>query len=91
MSDPVPRWLVIVKRDQRDLYDRLSALFGNDPRVEIILDRRAAESPEEAARWHERRKPLSPQQTEAWTDLGFFMARRQDAPPAEDSEGFLTK
>ncbi len=82
MADDMPlgRWLLIVKRDQRDLYDSLRTLFAGDPSVEIILDRRTVESPEETARWQERRAPLSSQQTAAWADLGFFLARRQEKP-----------
>ncbi len=50
------------------------------------------EAPEETARWQDRRKPLSPQQTDAWAELGFFLARRAEKPAEDMREGgFFTK
>jgi len=34
------RWIILVARDQPDLFAHLVRSFGNDDKVEVILDRR---------------------------------------------------
>jgi hypothetical protein len=40
MSGQAKRWLIIVARNQADLYDHLVQAFSRDSKVEVILDRR---------------------------------------------------
>jgi hypothetical protein len=77
---PPPR-LVVVKRDARDLYERLTTMAGES--VTVMRDRRQGERRSTARppvvdrrRW-DRRQP-TPQ---TWVMLGFLVARPQDATP----------
>lgn len=38
------RWLIVVARDQTDLYAHLSQAFSRDSKVRVILDRRKDDS-----------------------------------------------
>ena len=38
------QWVILVARDQSDLYTHLRAAFGGDPKVQVILDRRDNDS-----------------------------------------------
>ena len=45
-SEPLakgPRWLVIVARRDRDLYEHLARAFLGDDKVRVVLDRRGDE------------------------------------------------
>jgi hypothetical protein len=42
----IPRWLIIVRRDRRVLYEHLREQYAGDGRVEVIVDRRWATSAE---------------------------------------------
>ena len=77
---PPPR-LVVVKRDARDLYERLTTMAGES--VTVMWDRRAGERRSAARppvvdrrRWD--RRQATPQ---TWVTLGFLVARPQDAIP----------
>ena len=77
---PPPR-LVVVKRDARDLYERLTTMAGES--VTVMWGGRARERRSVARppvvdrrRW-DRRQP-APQ---TWITLGFLVARSQDATP----------
>jgi hypothetical protein len=50
-----PRWLIIVDRDRRDIFEDFRTRFHGWARV--ILDRRDAESPEDGYAGPERRRP----------------------------------
>jgi hypothetical protein len=50
-----PRWLIIVDRDRRDIFEDFRTRFHGWARV--ILDRRDAESPEDRYAGPERRRP----------------------------------
>jgi hypothetical protein len=41
---PTRRWLIVVSRNQADLYDHLVQAFSRDTKVRVILDRRKDES-----------------------------------------------
>jgi hypothetical protein len=43
VSDPVRSLLIVVPREREDVYDSLRRSFRDDPKVEIVLDRRAAD------------------------------------------------
>ncbi len=43
-SEPVVKQLVIVARDRQKLYENVKRAFSDNPSVEVILDRRSAES-----------------------------------------------
>ncbi len=79
------RWIIVVKRDQQDLYQGLREIFAGDSRVEIILDRRYREPeppPEEVRSPRQRRRPLTAREAELWDELGLLLARRvRDATP----------
>ena len=38
------QWVILVARDQRDLYTHLRDAFGGDSKVQVILDRRDNDS-----------------------------------------------
>jgi hypothetical protein len=50
-----PRWLIIVDRDRRDIFEDFRTRFHGWARV--ILDRRDADSPEDGYTGPERRRP----------------------------------
>lgn len=90
MSDaPRPRWLIVVQRERRKLYENLRESVAGNSRVEIVLDRRSAESTGAAVSGPavSRRTPLASEQGASWNELGFFLIYRGDeltvyeAPP----------
>jgi hypothetical protein len=79
LSSAVPRrrWLIVVVEDQPTLRQGLRLTFANDPSVEVVLDRRGAESRGSAGEaTPERRQPLSPEQSVVWSDLKFLLVER---------------
>ena len=75
MSMLVPRrWLIVVADDRPTVCQGLQITFANDPSVEVVLDRRGAET--EGSATPERRQPLSPEQSVVWGDLKFFLVDR---------------
>jgi hypothetical protein len=79
LSSVVPprRWLIVVADDQPTIRQGLRLTFANDPSVEVVLDRRGAESQVSAVgATRERRQPISPEQSVVWHDLKFFLVDR---------------
>jgi hypothetical protein len=87
-----PRWLIIVDRDRRDIFEDFRSRFHGWARV--ILDRRDADTPEDRYAGPERRRP-DPERNnpfrraEAYRLVykveGFELHERTDAD-AEDTE-----
>src|SRR5262245_22489912 len=74
---PPPRWLIVVADDQPTIRQGLRLTFADDPSVEVVLDRRGAESRVQANEaTPERRQPLSPEQSVVWRDLKFVHVDR---------------
>lgn len=42
-ADVVSRYLIIVARERRDLYEYLRRAFGREPGIELVLERRTAD------------------------------------------------
>ena len=40
----VARWVILVAREETELYEHLRAAFRGDPKVRVVLDRRADDS-----------------------------------------------
>jgi len=55
------RCLVIVSRDQPELFQRLTFLYEQEEWIDILLDRRRGEAGSASASGPERRSPPSPQ------------------------------
>jgi hypothetical protein len=78
-APPEPRWLIIVRREQQDLYHNLVEAFREVPRVVVILDRRHGDRrrpdvpppgvPERRRR--DRRQAPSAAEAELWQTAGF--------------------
>ena len=77
-----PRWLIVVQRDQLDLFRHLRESFDGVPEVAVILDRRLAERRQEAQpdgasaadperRQRQRRRPASAREQDLWVSAGF--------------------
>ncbi|MGH7322650.1 MAG: hypothetical protein ACRELA_23935 [Candidatus Rokuibacteriota bacterium] len=72
-----PRWLIIVRRDQLDLYRNLREAFAGVPRVAVILDRRQRERRETGTpakrdqRHRQRRQSLTATEHDLWRAAGF--------------------
>jgi hypothetical protein len=74
-----PRWLIVVRRDQHELYQNLLDAFRGVPRVVVILDRRHGDRrrqdtpppgiPERRCR--NRRQGAIPAEAELWQTAGF--------------------
>ena len=74
---PPPRWLIVVADDQPTLRQGLRLTFANDPSVDVVLDRRGAETARSAGEaTPERRQSLSPEQSVVWRDLKFLLVDR---------------
>jgi hypothetical protein len=95
MSQPVSRILVIVRRDQQELYARMSAQYRDVALV--ILDRRRSERRlqrlpvERDRRERIRRQPWSTEALQRWARLGYRLLyraesiqldQRSDPPPS---------
>jgi hypothetical protein len=39
-SSPARRWVVLVARDESDLYEHLRRAFASDRKVQVVIDRR---------------------------------------------------
>jgi hypothetical protein len=80
----LPRWLIIVQQERRELYADLRRNFQPDERVEVILDRRGAERraeglPVEADRRRQhRRRPLTAPERDLWDTAGFRLYYRDE-------------
>ena len=74
---PARRWLIVVADDQATLRQGLRLTFENDPSVEVVVDRRGAESqvPSDEVT-SQRRRPRSHEQDVMWRDLKFFLVDR---------------
>jgi hypothetical protein len=76
---PDPRWLIIVRREQRELYRNLLEAFRDVPRVVVILDRRHGDQRRRDApppgiaerRRRDRREAPSPAEADLWETAGF--------------------
>ncbi|HEV8309975.1 MAG TPA: hypothetical protein VGW35_20110 [Methylomirabilota bacterium] len=90
---PRPRWLFIVRQDQRRLYDHLRQAFEGIDLIEVILDRRRVERRQEMQpvdvdrRRKERRAPLSAAEQELWGIAGFRLVYRTEDLTIYESEG----
>jgi hypothetical protein len=82
-----PRWLIIVRRDQADLYRNLLDSFRDVPRVVVILDRRhggrrrAETAPSQQAperRRGDRRAAPSGAEADLWQTAGFRLIHAAD-------------
>ena len=72
------QWLLIVQRNDRDLYVDLRAIFQPDARVATIIDRRwqpdrrIENGPVDTdRRRRQRRKPTTPAAMTFWDNVGF--------------------
>lgn len=82
-----PRWLIIVRQDQPDLYRNLLDAFQGVPRVVVILDRRHGErrkaetapsqNAPERRRWDRRAAP-SGAEADLWQTAGFRLIHAAD-------------
>jgi len=90
---PFPRWLIVVRRDKRDLYSNLRQSFEPDARVEVILDRRRADRRAERGlveadrRRQQRRKPLTTRELDIWENLGFRLFYKDEDIRVYETEG----
>jgi hypothetical protein len=62
------RWLVVVQRGRRDLYDFLRERLEGVPGVEVILDSRARDRRMRAAVLDAERRARDRRQTPSWRD-----------------------
>jgi hypothetical protein len=80
------RWLIIVRREQAELFRHLAERFADVAFVEIVLDRRHADrrrtaSPvDEERRRAERRTPPPAPDREHWRVFGYRLVRRAEPP-----------
>ncbi len=87
-----PRWLIVVRRDQLELYRNLREAFAGVPRVAVILDRRqrerrAIEAPATSdQRRRQRRQTLTATEHDLWRAAGFRLIHR-----AEDLQVYEAK
>jgi hypothetical protein len=79
------RWLIVVQRDQPDLFRHLAARFDDVAFIEVILDRRQSERRGTAApvaadrRRAERRQTPPPDEREHWAVFGYRLVRHEVA------------
>lgn len=89
----LPQWLIVVRRERRDLYESLRRGFASDPRVDVILDRRQAErrateaGAETDRRRRQRRKPLTSGERAVWDTVGFQLIHRDHDLIVYQAEG----
>ena len=77
----LPQWLIVVRRDRRDLYLRLREGFETDPRVGVILDRRHGDRRMESRRVEpdrrkQRRRRSTAKDRDLWETAGFRVIYR---------------
>src|SRR5262245_51343026 len=83
MATP-PECLVIVRRGETEVYERLKAQFAGMPNVQVIWDRRVRDrrviiqDVDDERRRGERRAPLD---ATMWATRGYFVARPQSPAP----------
>ena len=73
------RWLIVVADNQPVISQGLRLTFANDPSVEVVVDRRGAETRPQVSDGEDisdRRHPLSPEQRVVWSGLHFFLVDR---------------
>ena len=90
----LPRWFIVVRRHKPGLYQDLRGSYDGDARVEVILDRRRAASPEMPAEADARRAERRMRERRAGTGGDRRQAERRKplAPPQEQfwvTEGFF--
>ncbi len=89
---PGPRWLVVVRRDQAELYPAAWRRF-DEPLCLVVLDRRRSDRRRGRVpvdtdhRRGERRQALAPQEAEQWLRSGYRLVCR--AEPAWPQAGRL--
>lgn len=72
-----PRWLIVVRRERRDLYENLRRSFEPESGVAVILDRREEErrkataSVEPDRRRKDRRAAPTATELDSWETAGF--------------------
>jgi hypothetical protein len=85
MATP-PECLVIVRRGETEVFERLKAQFAGVPNVQVIWDRRVRDrrviiqDVDNERRRGERRAPLD---ATMWTTRGYVLARPQSAAPGD--------
>jgi hypothetical protein len=78
----LPRWLIVVRRDRRDLYEDLRRNFDGDGRVRVLLDRRERIRREARVpvgterRRSDRRETPGTRDVSMWEDAGFRLYYR---------------
>jgi hypothetical protein len=76
---PPPRsWLVVVRRDERGLYEHLRRSFQGLTFIDVVLDRRQRDgigAPSPSPR-DDRRQSLTAAERERWTLLGYRLVPR---------------
>jgi hypothetical protein len=82
-GDPTPRWLVVVRAGEWELYHYLQRRFESMQDVGVILDRRKGERRQPRAggtpgerRSGQRRRPLSRGERDWWEAAGFRIVAR---------------
>jgi hypothetical protein len=88
------RDLYIVATDRRNLYELLKKQFGDDPNVEVILDRRKSEQrgPPGATREARRRKERRHfEQAHLLKTLGVILVSREDRQAMRESHAAPAK
>ena len=79
-----PECLVIVRRGETEVFERLKARFANSPGVQVMWDRRVRDrrviiqDVNNERRRGERRMPLD---ATMWTIRGYFLARPHSTAP----------
>lgn len=97
MDQDLPRWLIVVRRDRRELYESLRRGFQEDGRVEVILDRRTGSRRTESRpgvserRRSSRRRGLTPEQAALWEGAGFRMLHRDEGYDVYQAEAAKTE
>jgi hypothetical protein len=79
-----PECLVIVRRGETEVFERLKAQFAGTPKVQVMWDRRVRDrrviiqDVDDERRRGERRAPVD---ATMWTTRGYFLARPQPTAP----------
>ncbi len=93
MATP-PECLVIVRRGETAVFERLKAQFAGMPNVQVVWDRRVRDrrviiqDVENERRGGERRAPLD---ATMWTTRGYFLARPHPTLPGPAAAPALRK
>jgi len=89
-----PECLVIVRRGETAVFERLKAQFAGVPNVQVVWDRRVRDrrviiqDAENERRRGERRAPAD---ATMWTTRGYFLARPQSISPGDAATAPLRK